>query len=314
VKRAGYGSSRSRSPPARAAEAFSLQWYGRPMQSRPAGAHGGPSGELDAKRETQKQWNTDPCGARTAPEYEAGTPEFFGRVEHERYDVYAPWMRAAIGFEEHAGEAVLEIGPGLGTDHAQFARAGARMFALDLTNSHLQLTRQRFRNEALSTRPVRGDAERLPFADASFDLVYSYGVLHHTPDTAGAVLEIHRVLRPGGLAIVGLYHKHSAFHWIYTVLWRGLLLGGLWRKRYRRLLSDIEYRSVGSDAEPLVKVFSRRQCRRLFGRFAETRLRCDQIEWSHLVPFAGAGSGPPRSALEAVARRWGWYLTVFARK
>jgi hypothetical protein len=80
------------------------------------------------------------------------------------------------------------------------------------------------------------------------------------------------------------------------------------------LLSEIEYRSAGSDAEPLVKVFSRRQCRRLFARFAETRLRCDQIEWSHLVPFAAAGSGPPRGALEAVARRWGWYLTVFARK
>jgi len=271
-------------------------------------------GGLDAKRETQKQWNADPCGARTAPEHEAGTPEFYRQVEHERYDVYAPWMRKAIGFASHAGEAVLEVGPGLGTDHAQFARSGARMFALDLTNSHLQLTRRRFENEGLLTRPVRGDAEGLPFADASFDLVYSYGVLHHTPDTAGAVREIHRVLRPGGLAIVGLYHRHSAFHWVYTVLWRGVLFGELRRKGYRRLLSDIEYRSAGSDAQPLVKVFSRRECRRLFDRFAETRLRADQIEWSHVVPFAAPGSGPSRRSLEAAAHRWGWYLTVFARK
>ena len=271
-------------------------------------------GGLDAKRETQKQWNADPCGARTAPEHEAGTPEFYRQVEHERYDVYAPWMREAIGFATHAGEAVLEIGPGLGTDHAQFAQAGARMFALDLTNSHLQLTRRRFENERLVTRPVRGDAERLPFADGRFDLVYSYGVLHHTPDTAGAIREIHRVLRPGGLAIVGLYHRHSAFHWIYTVLWRGVLHGELLRKGYRRLLSDIEYRSPGSDAVPLVKVVSRRECRRLFGGFSELRLRADQIEWSHLVPFAAPGSGPSRLSLEAALRRWGWYLTIFARK
>lgn len=269
---------------------------------------------LDAKRQTQKQWTADPCGARTAPEHEAGTPEFYRKVEHERYDVYAPWMRQAIAFSTHTGEDVLEIGPGLGTDHAQFARAGARMYALDLTSRHLELTLRRFESEGLFTRPVRGDAESLPFGAGRFDLVYSYGVLHHTPDTAGAVREIHRVLRPGGLAIVGLYHRHSAFHWISTVLWRGVLLGGLRRHGYRRLLSDIEYRSAGSDAVPLVKVFSRRDCRRLFARFKETRTRADQIEWSHLVPFAAPGSGPARRSLEALAHRWGWYLTVFARK
>ena len=188
------------------------------------------------------------------------------------------------------------------------------MYALDLTTSHLQLTRRRFETEGLVTRPVRGDAESLPFADGRFDVVHSYGVLHHTPDTAGAVHEIHRVLRPGGLAIVGLYHKHSAFHWIHTVLWRGIRLGELRRKSYRRLLADIEYRSPGSDALPLVKVFSRRECRCLFEGFAETKLRADQIEWSHLVPFAGPGRGPSRRVLERLAGHWGWYLTVFARK
>jgi SAM-dependent methyltransferase len=279
-----------------------------------AGAGGGHVEEHNAKRETQKQWNADPCGARTAPEHEPGTAEFYRKVEHERYDVYAPWMREAIGFPSHAGEAVLEIGPGLGTDHAQFARAGARMFALDLTDRHLRLTQQRFASERLVTRAVRGDAEQLPFADASFDSVYSYGVLHHTPDTAGAVDEIRRVLRPGGRAIVGLYHRHSAFHWVRTVLWRGLRLGELRHKSYRRLLADIEYRSPESDAVPLVKVFSRRDCRRLFAEFAEARIRSDQIEWSHLVPFARPDAGPSRRTLETLGRRWGWYLTVFARK
>jgi ubiquinone/menaquinone biosynthesis C-methylase UbiE len=179
---------------------------------------------------------------------------------------------------------------------------------------HLRLTRQRFAGEGLATRPVRGDAERLPFADSSFDAVYSYGVLNHTPDTAGAVNEIRRVLRPGGLAIVGLYHRHSAFHWVNTVLWRGIRLGELRRKSYRQLLADVEYRPPESDAVPLVKVFSRSDCRRLFAGFAETRIRADHIEWSHLVPFAALGSGPSRGRLEALGHRWGWYLTVFARR
>jgi SAM-dependent methyltransferase len=283
--------------------------YGRPSGHARAQAE-----PVDPKLETQKQWNADPCGARTAPEHAPGSPEFYRRVEHERYEVYAPWMRQAIGFDAHARESVLEIGPGLGTDHAQFARAGAKMHALDLTRRHLELTRQRFDTDGLVTRPVRGDAESLPYASRSFDLVYSYGVLHHTPDTAGAVREIHRVLRPGGLAIVGLYHRNSAFHWIRTLLWRGVWLGELRRKGYRRMLSDIEYRSPDSDAVPLVKVFSRRDCRRMFRAFAQTSIRADQIEWSHIVPFAAPGAGPPRRVLEAVARRWGWYLTVFAHK
>ena len=284
------------------------------MGSRPLDTSAEAAPGLDAKRETQKQWNADPCGASTAPEHEPGTPDFYLKVERERYSVYAPWMREAMGFATHAGESVLEIGPGLGTDHAQFARAGGKMVAIDLTSRHLELTRRRFELEKLATRPVRGDAEGLPFAAGAFDVVYSFGVLHHTPDTAGAVREIHRVLRPGGLAIVGLYHRHSAFHWIYTVLWRGLRLGELRRKGYRRMLSDIEFRSPGSDAVPLVKVLSRRECRGLFRAFAETRVRADQIEWWHLVPFARPGQGPSRRSLEALAHRWGWYLTVFARK
>ena len=270
--------------------------------------------ERDDKAETQKQWNTDPCGAETAAEHAPGTAAFFRTIDTERYDSYAPWMRTRMGFEGFAGQKVLEIGPGLGTDHAQFARAGAKMCALDLTRRHLELTSRRFEVEGLRTRLVRGDAERLPMADGSFDVVYAFGVLHHTPAIGQAVDEIRRVLRPGGTAIVGLYHRHSAFHWIYTVLWRGIRLGELRRKGYRRMLSDIEYRSTGSEAVPLVQVLSRRECRRLFGAFGEIRLRTDHVEPWHFVPFAKPVHGELRRRFERLARHWGWYITVFARK
>jgi SAM-dependent methyltransferase len=270
--------------------------------------------DFDDKAETQKQWNTDPCGSSTAPEHEPGTAAFFSKVETERYEVYAPWMRTAIGFEGYRGKKVLEIGPGVGTDHAQFARAGAEMYALDLTARHLELTRRHFQLKDLVTRPVRGDAEALPFSDDSFDVVYSFGVLHHTPGTQEAIEEVRRVLRPGGLAIVGLYHKHSAFYWICTMFLRGVIRGDLWKRGYRRLLADIEHRSADSDAVPLVKVLTRRDCRRLFSGFGETRIRADQIDYAHFWPSLPPATGLSRRLLEALAHRWGWYLTVFSRK
>jgi ubiquinone/menaquinone biosynthesis C-methylase UbiE len=273
-----------------------------------------PVADFDDKAEIQKQWNTDPCGSSTAPEHEPGTAAFFFKVERERYEVYAPWMRTAMGFEAYGGKKVLEIGPGLGTDHAQFARAGAEMYALDLTARHLELTRRHFQLEDLVTRLVRGDAEALPFADGAFDVVYSFGVLHHTPGMQAAIHEVDRVLRPGGLAIVGFYHKHSAFHWICTMLVRGVMEGGLWRKGYRRLLADIEHRSADSEAVPLVKVLTRRDCRRLFAGFGETRIRADQIDYAHFWPSLPPATGLSRRLLETLAHRWGWYLTVFSRK
>lgn len=269
---------------------------------------------LDDKLETQKQWNADPCGAVTAGGLEPGSPEFYTRVETERYDVYAPWMRETLGFADHAGRRILEIGPGLGTDHAQFARAGGQMFALDLTLAHLEHTRRRFAIERLTTRLTRGDTEALPFRDESFDVVYSFGVIHHTPRMQSAIDEVRRVLRPSGLAVVGLYHRHSAFYWIHTILLRGLLLGGLFRKGYRRLLSEIEYRSPGSDAVPLVQVVTRTQCRELFAGFGELRIDTRHIDFGHALPLMPRSSRKVRRILERVAGRFGWYLIAFARK
>jgi len=270
--------------------------------------------QVDAKLETQRQWNTNPCGADAAEELERGSRAFFRGIEDHRYDVYAPWLKEAVGFQSFAGRRVLEIGPGLGTDHAQFARAGARLYAIDLTATHLALTRQRFALETLETRLARADAELLPFVDASFDVVYSFGVLHHTPDTQKAVEEARRVLRPGGLAIISLYHRHSAFHWIATVLCRGIRRGELWTRGYRRLLADIEHGARDSGAEPLVKVLSRRQCRRLFSRFQQVTVRSDHIDYAHFFPSRPPSPLGPRRLVEKLAGRWGWYLTVIARK
>lgn len=268
----------------------------------------------DAKVETQRQWNENPCGAEEAGELERGSAAFFQSIEAHRYEVYAPWLKDAAGFATFAGRSVLEIGPGLGTDHAQFARAGARMHAVDLTATHLELTRRRFSVEGLKTRLCRGDAERLPFRDASFDALYSFGVLHHTPDTERAIQEVRRVLRPGGTAIVSLYHRHSAFHWIATVLCRGVRRGELLTRGYKRMLADVEHGARESGTAPLVKVLSRRQCRRLFAAFTQVSVRSDHIDLAHVFPSRRPSPSATRRKIERLAGYWGWYLTVIARK
>jgi SAM-dependent methyltransferase len=264
--------------------------------------------ERDWKAEVVKQWNADPCGAdRTNP---FGSREFFERVERERYREYAPWLPGVVGFDRYAGQRVLEVGFGLGTDLISFARGGAQCFGIDLTPAHIEAATRRFVLEGFPVRIVRGDAEFLPFEDESMDAVYSFGVLHHTPQTRKAVMEIHRVLRVGGHAVVALYHRDSAF-WIYTLLVRGILRGAFFRMGYRRTVSQIERREH-SDAVPLVKVYSRRGVRSLFSVFDDVGVQAKHFGHGNF------GSSSMKRILDryenVLGNLFGWYLIVRARK
>jgi ubiquinone/menaquinone biosynthesis C-methylase UbiE len=266
--------------------------------------------ELNAdKLEIQKQWDKDPCGASTAADEIPGTLEFYRAVRDYRYKVYAPWFDQVVRFEDWQDKDVLEIGVGVGSDHFRFAQAGNRMTALDLSQEHLKQTTRHLELEGLTTTPVYGDAEKMPFEDESFDLVYAFGVIHHTPDTEAAVAEIYRVLRPGGTAIIGLYHLNSYFL-LWVIIRNGLILGGFWRKGWRRLLSEIEYRSESDSAMPLVKVYSRRQGKKLFSQFSQLEITTCHISlgrFQRLLP----GS---RSLIERLFGWFGWYLMIRAYK
>ena len=218
------------------------------------------------KDQVQHQWNRNPVGSHYARDSQPHTLEWFLEVERHRYGVYAPWMPDVMEFTRHAGHDVLEIGGGMGTDLAQFAANGAAVTDVDLAAGHLRLAEENFRLRGLRGRFIHHDAESLPFEDRSFDLVYSNGVLHHTPNTALVVSEIHRVLRPGGRAIVMLYAENSLHYW-RKLVWRfGIKEGLLDRVSMGEIMSRSVERSA-NDARPLVKVYTKRRAQALFRDF-----------------------------------------------
>lgn len=289
------------------------------------------------KERVRAFWQANPCGVKFA-DAEPGTRRFYELVEAHRYAT--EWhIPSAADFAGTRGLKVLEIGCGLGTDGAQFAKAGADYTGVDLTGAAVELSRKHFELFNLPGNFQTADAEKLDFADESFDLVYSHGVLHHTPDTAKAIREIHRVLRPGGRAIVMLYHRNSYNYRVNISLLRragaqllrwdkGVSLvhkltgepldklqehARLLRTQKQSYLGDEEFLSQNTDGagNPLARVYSRREASELFRDFSKVSFKTYFLNkrWLPLV-----GQLLPRSVESQLAARWGWHLWIYATK
>ncbi len=172
--------------------------------------------------EHQEFWSTYQPGFRfaTAP---VGTAEFFQQVSCYR-DSIESHIPGVVRFARWAARDVLEAGCGIGTDGSRFAAAGARYTGMDFSPTALSLARRRFELEGLAGRFVGGSVTALPFADASFDLVFSHGVIHHTAGTQDALGEFYRVLRPGGTALVMVYHRTSFNYHVSIMMLRRALV------------------------------------------------------------------------------------------
>ena len=265
----------------------------------------------EEKVRAREQWGQDPCGAEYVREHELGTREFFDQIERHRYEQYAPWMPRVMGFDKFRGARLLEIGCGMGTDLLQFARGGAHCTGIDLTPRSVEITRHRFALYGLPGTFMVSDGERLPFASETFDVVYSNGVLHHTPDTAGAIREVHRVLRLGGTAKVMLYHRNSLNYWFEIILRRGVVGGEFLRGRSAEEIMSRVIEFSDHDARPLVKVYSRKEARVLFSQFREVEVEVEQLTREELRFLAPLIS---ETRLEKLGRRIGWNVIITAKK
>jgi glycosyltransferase involved in cell wall biosynthesis/SAM-dependent methyltransferase len=258
------------------------------------------------KDETQKQWNGTPVGSERAKTTQPHTLAWFREIEADRHGSYAPWMPGVMEFDSHGGERVLEIGGGLGIDLAQFASHGATVTDVDLSSRHLALAEEHFRLRGLDGSFLHHDGEQLPLPDDAFDLVYSNGVLHHTPNAFLMIEEMYRVLRPGGRIIVMVYAENSLHYWRRIVYARGVKEGQLDGSSVGAILSR-SVENAGTDARPLVKVYTRARLGRMFGRFSDVTVLQRQLCPEELPR-------PVRPLRAAIERFAGWNLIVKGNK
>lgn len=238
------------------------------------------------------------------------------------------------------GLRVLEIGIGQGSEAQQLIQAGARYSGIDLTAESVARVERRCALFGLPhDRLAQMNAEHLDFPDASFDLVFSHGVLHHSPRIAIIVAQIHRVLKPGGRAVVMLYHRHSVNYWISIALIRrfgifALMLPGVaslvsrltgepmdrlmkhvanlkregWR--YLRLKRFIHVATDGPE-NVYSSVYSRARAAQLFSGFTNVVTTCHHL---HERQLPGIRSLLTPRFKAALGRRFGWHLWVVATK
>jgi SAM-dependent methyltransferase len=228
-------------------------------------------------------WDSEACGERYGEDQ-----------DRLRYEM-EPEILAFADFPSAAGRRVLEIGVGMGADFVRWLRAGAVATGVDLTARAVGITSDRVARENLSADVRVADAEHLPFEDDSFDVVYSWGVLHHTPDVPRALGEAVRVLRPGGELKVMLYHRRS---WVAAAAWARF---GLLRGR-----PGIGLRGAVAHVEsPGTQAFTPAELRRLLPGVSGLSIVPHLTHWDRKwAPGVASLTG----------NRWGWFLLARGRK
>ena len=231
---------------------------------------------------------------------EVGTRAFFDELDDYRCDKLR-YLPEVVDFPSYAGRALLEIGCGIGTDLARFARAGARTFGVDLSDTAVALARRNLEVNALpgGGRLLVGDGARLPFPDASVDVVYAHGVLQYAADPAAIVAEAHRVLRPGGEAIFMVYNRIS---WLMAL----------------SVLMKVPLEHADA---PGLTVYSIAEFRRMLAPFGEVRIVPERFPvrsrlhtGMKAVLYNGVFVGAFNILPRALVRRYGWHLMGLCRK
>jgi SAM-dependent methyltransferase len=254
--------------------------------------------------EVHDYWNRESCGAGVtdAPKH---SREYFEEIERYRYLV-EPEIFAFAQFTRHSGQKMLEVGVGAGTDFLQWCRAGTEAHGIDLTEEAIANVRERLNIYGQHAAELKvANAEALPFLDETFDLVYSWGVIHHSPDTEKAFSEIARVVRKAGTVKLMLYHRHSlvAFYlWVRYALLRG---------RPWRSLSDVVHHHMESIG---TRAYTRSEVRDMARRNGLS-VRAIDVTASPTYDLLGKYPWPLRAGAYVLAAvlgfsRCGWYMRI----
>lgn len=247
-------------------------------------------------------WDRRPCNIRHS-KLPVGSKEYFDEVEARKYYV-EPHIPAFAQFERWKGKRVLEVGCGIGTDTVNFARAGALVTAVDLSTESLALAKQRARVFGLSDRVrfFEADAERLGerVPMEHYDLVYSFGVIHHTPDPRRAAIEIRKFMDRDSELRLMIYAKHS----------------------WKRVMIDAGFDQPEAQSGcPVAFTYSADEIRQELLKGFEVQ----SIEQEHIFPFVIEKyvkyeyellpwfAAMPREMFRALEKNFGWHTLVVAR-
>jgi ubiquinone/menaquinone biosynthesis C-methylase UbiE len=233
---------------------------------------------------------------------------------------------------------VLEIGLGQGADSMQLINRGAKYYGIDLTEESVRRVKERFELYDKSYAKVQvANALNIPYEDDFFDLVYSHGVIHHVPDIKDIVDEIYRVLKPGGKAVVMLYHKNSFNYYISISIIRriGLFFFPFLSKIIAKITGeDIErinkhilnlkkqgiryfkidnfiHKSTDGPDNVFTSVWTNNSAKKLFGKFAQFSTKVYFLNERHLLGFQLI---LPKAIKNLLARKFGWHLWIFVER
>lgn len=264
------------------------------------------------KQQEKSFWEEASCGEKLY--LEAVTKDGYLQQAQKRYEL-EPEILSFAGFDKHRNQKVLEIGLGLGADHQKWAEAGAILYGVDLTKRAVEHTNRRFKLLGLHSHLQSADAEHLPFPDEFFDVVYSWGVLMCTPDTPKAIREVYRVLKPGGIAKIMIYHKYSM---VGFMLWLryALLIGRPFKPLIEIYMNHLE--------SPGTKAYSVKEARVLFKDFKIEDIRTFLTHGDLLTsPVGQRHRGPllsvarliwPRGLIRLLFPKHGLFMTIKGRK
>lgn len=264
--------------------------------------------------DVRRYWNARPCNIRHSPK-PVRTREYFDEVEARKYFV-EPHIPAFAQFERWSGKKILEIGCGIGTDTICFARAGAQVAAVDLSEASLEVAKARAEVFGLADqiRFYQANAEQLSdvVPVETYDLVYSFGVIHHTPEPRDVIEEIAKYMGNDSVLKIMVYHRYS-----WKVLWVLLKFG---KGAFWKLDELVARHSEAQTGCPVTYSYSRRTVRDLLAGYAVERATVEHIfpyripeykryEYKKAWPFRWM----PAPVFHALESLWGWHLCVTAR-
>lgn len=245
------------------------------------------------KDQVRDFWNRNVNQFNQLNRGDVGTFEFYEAAEKLRYQYHyhLPPLFDRVAIEFPRGK-LLEVGCSMGNDTIQFARRGMNVTGVDITEAAIDLIKKRFALYSLQGDFRVADAENLPFEDNTFDVGYSFGVLHHTPNTAGSIEELRRVLKPGGKAFVMLYNTRS-LNWL------------------AHRLTGIPYDGSKNDPCPVEKSYMPTEAKEFFKSYSHVDLTIDYLFGTG---WGIVGNLLPSPIYRGLGKVIGWHLMIEAMK